>query len=509
MPTMADHATNPEALPDLAKGIASADLPEGGKLVGRLCEDEVLVARVGGALFAIGAHCTHYHGPLGEGLIVGETVRCPWHHAHFCLKTGEALAAPAIDPVKLWSVSEADGVVRVEGEAQAAAKPKRAGAGAPRRVVVVGGGAAGFAAAERLRRDGFDGALTMLSTDRDAPYDRPNCSKDYLAGEAPAEWMPLRDPAWYGDHDIDLQLGVEAAALDIAGKSVSLKDGRTFGYDALLLATGAEPARPPIPGFERPDAHVLRSLSDAEAIIAAAGRARRVAVVGASFIGLETAAALRHRGLEVHVVAPEPVPLARIMGEDIGRWVRQLHEQAGVVFHLGAGVAGWADGRLALEGGESLAADFVLVGVGVRPRTALAEAAGLKTDRGVLVDAQLRTSAAGVYAAGDVARYPDPRTGQPIRVEHWVHAERQGQHVARVILGDDAPFNDAPFFWSAHQDATIRYVGHAEAFDPPRVEGSLERQDAEVGLAAGGRLLALATVGRDVRALQAGVDFER
>jgi NADPH-dependent 2,4-dienoyl-CoA reductase/sulfur reductase-like enzyme/nitrite reductase/ring-hydroxylating ferredoxin subunit len=505
---MAHTPSNAKAPPDLAKGIPSADLPEGGKLTGRVGEDEVLVARVGGELFAIGARCTHYQGPLGEGLIVGHTVRCPWHHAHFCLRTGEALAAPAIDPVKRWAVREADGVVRVEAEAGAAPASPRPTSDTPRRVVVVGGGAAGFAAAERLRREGFDGALTILSADADAPYDRPNCSKDYLAGEAPAEWMPLRGEDWYADNDIDLHLGADAAALDIAGRSLTLKDGRTFGYDALLLATGAEPARPPIRGFDRPDAFVLRSLRDADALIAAAEKAKRVAVVGASFIGLETAAALRHRGLEVHVVAPEAIPLARILGDDLGTWVRGLHEKAGVVFHLERKVAGWAEGRLMLEGGESLAADFVLLGVGVRPRTALAEAAGLKTDHGVLVDPDLRTSAEGVYAAGDVARYPDPRTGQPIRVEHWVHAERQGQHVARMILGDEAPFNDAPFFWSAHPDATVRYVGHAEAFDPPRVEGSLERQDAEVQLAHDGRLMALATVGRDVRSLEAGAAFE-
>jgi len=505
---MAEPKTQ-DPLPDLAKGVPAADIAEGGKLVGQVGDDEVLVARIGGELLAIGARCTHYQGPLGEGLIVGDTVRCPWHHAHFCLRTGEALAGPAIDPVKRWTARETEGVVRVEAAAEAGAARKRARPDAPRRVVIVGGGAAGFAAAEMLRREGFDGSLTMLSADADAPYDRPNCSKDYLAGEAPGEWMPLRDQAWYGDHGIDLQLEVEASALDLAGKSVSLTDGRSFGYDALLLATGAEPSRPPTPGFGRPDVHVLRTLRDAQALIAATGKARRVAVVGASFIGLETAAALRHRGLEVHVVAPEAIPLARIVGDDLGRWVRGLHEKAGVVFRLGAKVAGWDGEQLALEGGETLAADFMVLGVGVKPRTALAEAAGLAVDHGVVVDQRLRANAPGVYAAGDVARYPDPRTGQLIRVEHWVHAERQGQHVARVILGDEAPFIDAPFFWSAHPDATIRYVGHAEAFDPPRVDGSLDRQDAEVRLGHGGRLMALATVGRDLASLEAGAAFER
>jgi NADPH-dependent 2,4-dienoyl-CoA reductase/sulfur reductase-like enzyme/nitrite reductase/ring-hydroxylating ferredoxin subunit len=499
----------PATGPDLSQGTPATDLPEGGKLVGHVGDEEVLVARIGGELLAVGARCTHYQGPLGEGLVVGDVVQCPWHHARFCLRTGEARAAPAIDPLKRWSVEEADGVVRVTGEAAApAAKPSRAGAG-PRRVVIVGGGAAGFAAAEMLRRNGFDGGLTLLSADADAPYDRPNCSKDYLAGQAPAEWMPLRAEGWYADNAIDLQLQAEAAGLDVAARTVSLKDGRSFGYDALLLATGAEPVRLPLEGFANPDVHVLRSLRDAEALVAAAGTAGRVAIVGASFIGLEVAASLRGRGLEVHVVAPEAVPLARVMGEELGRWVQGVHEKAGVVFHLGRGVRGWAEGRLALDDGETIAADRLVLGVGVKPRTQLAEAAGLNIDRGVVVDSRLRTGAPGVYAAGDIARYPDPHTGQGVRIEHWVHAERQGQHVARLILGDDAPFADAPFFWSAHHDATIRYVGHAESPDRTTVDGSLERRDAEVQFFEGGRLAALATVGRDLRALQAGVDLER
>jgi pyruvate/2-oxoglutarate dehydrogenase complex dihydrolipoamide dehydrogenase (E3) component len=189
--------------------------------------------------------------------------------------------------------------------------------------------------------------------------------------------------------------------------------------------------------------------------------------------------------------------------------VLDLHSRAGINFHLGHGLRSWSDGHLTLDNGEAIEADFLLLGVGVKPRTQLAEAAGLTVDRGIIVDGHLRTSAADVYAAGDVARYPDPRTGQSVRIEHWVHAERQGQHVARMILGDDAAFCDAPFFWSAHQDATIRYVGHAEVFDPPALDGSLERQDAEIRFARDGRLMALATVGRDLSCLKAGVKLER
>lgn len=492
--------------PDLAAGVPAADVAEGGMLAGHVGDDAVLVARVGGDLFAIGAHCTHYHGPLAEGLIVGHTVRCPWHHAHFCLRTGEALAAPAIDPVGRWTVEERDATIVVRARADAPAKPRRAGG--PRRVVIAGGGAAGYAAAEMLRREGFDGGVTMLSADAAAPYDRPNCSKDYLAGTAPAEWMPLRDDAWYADHDIDLRLGVEIATLDPAARVVGLRSGDAVAYDALLLALGAEPRRLPIPGFDRADVFTLRSLADADAIMRAAESATRVAVVGASFIALEVAASLRHRGIDVHVAAPEAVPLGRILGDELGGWVRGLHEENGVVFHLGCKIEGWDGARLALDDG-ALAADFVVAGTGVAPRTALATAAGLAVDNGIVVDGALRASAPGVYAAGDLARFPDAHTGALICVEHWVHAERQGQHVARAILGDQAAFADTPFFWSVHYGATINYVGHAPGFDAVAIEGSLAARDAALRYRKGGNLLAVATIGRDLESLKAGLAFER
>ena len=493
--------------PDLAAGVPSADVPEGGMLVGHVGDEAVLVARVGSDLFAIGAHCTHYHGPLSEGLIVGHTVRCPWHHAHFCLRTGEALAAPAIDPVGAWRVEEQDGKIVVAG-ARPPEPPKKRSAAGPRRIVVAGGGAGGFAAAEMLRRRGFDGAVTLVSADLAAPYDRPNCSKDYLAGEAPAEWMPLRGDDWYADHDIDLRLGAEVAGLDLSARSVGLRSGEQLSYDGLVLALGAEPVRPPIAGFDQPTVMTLRSLADADAILAATKGARRVVIVGASFIGLEVAASLKHHGLDVRVAAPETIPFAHVLGDEVGRWIQRLHEANGVVFHLGRKVMGYEGGRLGLDDGSQLAADFVVAGTGVRPRTALAEAAGLAVDRGVVVDARLRASAPGVFAVGDLARFPDARTGELIRIEHWVHAERQGQHAARVLLGEDGPYAETPFFWSVHQGTTLNYVGHASDFDPPRIEGSLDAGDATIRYAKGGRLLAMATVGRDRASLEAGVELE-
>jgi NADPH-dependent 2,4-dienoyl-CoA reductase/sulfur reductase-like enzyme len=314
--------------------------------------------------------------------------------------------------------------------------------------------------------------------------------------------MPLRDARFYDDSHIDLRTGVEVGELDLRARDVVLKDGARLTFDALILATGAKPVRPALPGFDQATVHVLRSLTDCEAIVQAAHTGRRVVVVGASFIGLEVAAALIERALEVHVVAPEAAPLAGILGPDLSRFVRSLHEAKGVTFHLGRSVKDFTDGQVGLDDGTSLAADFVVVGVGVKPRTALASAAGLQVDRGVIVDGRLETPAARVFAVGDIARYPDPRTGALIRVEHWVAAQRQGQHVARVLLDQADQFNQPPFFWSAHYDATISYVGHAESFDAAEVEGSIDQHDATVRLTAGGRVLAAATLGRDLESLK-------
>ena len=491
--------------PDLAAGVPAADVAEGAMLAGHVGDDAVLVARVAGELFAIGAHCTHYHGPLADGLIVGHAVRCPWHHAHFCLRTGEALAAPAIDPVGRWTVEERDGTIIVRARADAPAKAKRAGG--PRRVVIAGGGAAAYAAAEMLRREGFGGGVTMVSADAAAPYDRPNCSKDYLAGTAPAEWMPLRDDAWYAGHDIDLRLGAEITGLDPGAKTVQLRSGGELAYDALLLALGGEPRRLPIPGFDRADVFTLRSLADADAIIRATEGAKRVAVAGASFIALEVAASLRHRGIEVHLAAPEAVPLSRVLGDELGGWVRGLHEEHGVVFHLGRKIEGWDGARLALDEG-ALEADFIIAGTGVAPRTALAAAAGLDGRERHGRRQVLTGLGAGRLCRGRPRALPRRPHGRahPSRALGARRAPgpaRRAQHPGRR-----GPFADTPFFWSVHYGATINYVGHAEGFDAVEIEGSLAAQDAAAHFMKGGKRLAVATIGRDLESLKAGVALE-
>jgi NADPH-dependent 2,4-dienoyl-CoA reductase/sulfur reductase-like enzyme len=386
---------------------------------------------------------------------------------------------------------------------------KKAPASAPRRIVIVGGGAAGFAAAELLRRLGYGGDVTMLSSDDAPPVDRPNLSKDYLAGSAPEDWVPLRSETFYPESKIGLRLSTNVEAINVKAGEVVLGDGKTVPYDRLLLATGAEPVKLPIPGTDQPHVHTLRSFADCRAIIALASNAKRAIVIGASFIGLEAAAALRARDIEVHVVAPEQRPMERILGPDMGDFVRALHEEHGVIFHLGDTVA-VIDGRKAtLKSGRVLEADLIVVGVGVRPRLGLAEQAGLTIDRGVTVNAYLETSTPGIYAAGDIARWPDPHSGENIRVEHWVVAERQGQTAARNMLGLRVAFDAVPFFWSQHYDVPINYVGHAEKWDEIAIDGDIKGRDCVLRYKGNGRVLAVASIYRDVDSLKAELAMER
>lgn len=495
--------------PDLRRGIRISELPASGMIAGHVGEHHVLLARVGDELLAIGATCTHYGGPLAEGLIVGDTVRCPWHHACFSLRTGVPLGAPALWPVRRWAVERRDELVCVTHEVAHPEPPDRDATKDPEAVVIVGGGPAADAAADMLRRRGYQGSITMISEEGSPPVDRPNLSKDYLAGDAPEEWIPLRPADFYQEQEIRLVLGKRVAELDMAGRTVRLDDGGSVRWGALLLATGASPVRLAADVDPEQRALYLRSLADSRAIIEAAGKARRAAVLGASFIGLEVAASLRARGLEVHVAAPESRPLERVMGQQLGDFVRGLHESKGVRFHLGRKAQRVDAQGVTLDDGTRIDAELVVAGIGVRPREELAARAGIQTDKGILVDAQLRTSAAGVWSAGDVARYPDARTGARIRVEHWVVAQRMGQCAARNILGAGEAFADVPFFWSRHFDTAINYVGHAETWDRIEIEGDLGAQDCTVRYHANGRVLAAATVGRDHAGLEAEAAMEK
>src|SRR5262245_710607 len=362
---MAESKATAPPTPDLTKGVAAREISEGGMLLGRVGDDEVVLARSGDRFYAFGAYCTHYHGPLAEGLIVDGTVRCPLHHSCFSLQTGEALRAPALDPVACWRVARENDLVfvreKIEPQRPAASGAVRSG-NHPSSVVIVGGGAAGLAAADMLRREGYAGPVTMISADSDAPVDRPNLSKDYLAGEAQEDWIPMWPPETYKERRIDLALGRRVSSIDPRSRTVVLDDGSRREFGALLLATGADPVRLPIPGAEPSQIFYLRSFADSRAIVERAKGAKRVVVVGSSFIGLEVAASLRTRRIAVDVVGPESVPLERVMGVEVGRFVKSLHESHGVVFHLGQTLASVAGRSVTLSGGAKLDADFIVVG---------------------------------------------------------------------------------------------------------------------------------------------------
>jgi NADPH-dependent 2,4-dienoyl-CoA reductase/sulfur reductase-like enzyme/nitrite reductase/ring-hydroxylating ferredoxin subunit len=507
-PVRAEHANRRD--PDLAEGVAFDDLAEGGMLAGHVGGKAVLLARRGDEVFAIGAACTHYGAPLKDGLLVGNTVRCPWHHSAFCLRTGEALRAPALNPVSCWRVERQDGVIYVREKLERATRaPALSMSGMPNSVVIVGGGAAGNAAAEMLRREGYSGRLTMLSADGSVPCDRPNLSKGFLAGTASDASNALRSSEFYERNDIDLKLNARVAAIDPSACAVHLMDGSSYPYDALLLATGAEPMRLDVPGADLPHVLYLRTLADSRALVAMALKSPRAVVIGASFIGLEVAASLRARDIEVHVVAPDSIPMERVLGAEIGTFIRWLHEDHGVVFHLETMVSSIDEQSVTLASGERLNADLVVVGIGVRPALALAEQVRLAIDRGVTVDAYQQTSAPGIFAAGDIARWPDRLTGENIRVEHWVVAERQGQTAARNILGQRERFDCVPFFWTEQYDFSLGYVGHAERWDTVDVEGQLAARDCTITYRRSNQKLALAVVHRDLEGVRAEVEFER
>jgi len=481
--------------PDLAVGIDLDRLRDGEVLLGHAHGEGVVLVKRGDVCFAVGATCSHYSGPLGEGIVAGDTLRCPWHHARFDLATGAPIGGPALGPIPCFDVVREGALVRVAGKRQPGARERPAHG--PASVAIVGSGPAGAVVAETLRAEGYDGPIVLVG-EEGVPVDRPNLSKDYLAGTAPEEWMPIRDAAALRDRKIDL-VTARAVAIDLANKRVAVEGAADVVFDALVIATGAAPVRLSLPGADLPHVHVVRTLADSRRIVMATATAKRAVVIGGGFIGLEVAAALRARSLEVTVLLREAVPLARVLGEALGKLVEALHVEHGVTFVREAPVAIDASG-VALASGRRLDADLVVMGVGVKPRVELAQAAGLRVDDGIVVDQHLR-AALGVYAVGDVARVPWGPEGTLIRVEHLVHAERMGFTAARNLLGRDEPFRFAPFFWSQHYDVPINYVG-AGPWDAIEIIGDPAKRDVLAVYRSRGRAVALASVYRDVESLR-------
>lgn len=474
------------------------DLKEGVPVSAKAGKEEILLVRRGDRIYACGHRCSHYGAPLSEGLLSGHEVTCPWHHARFDVTTGSMTAAPALDDLPRYPVKvEKDGVY--VGQAERAPLPKPSGE-EDRTFLIVGAGAAGNAAAETLRREGFAGRILLITAEAERPYDRPNLSKNFLAGKAQPAWIPLRSEAFYVEQRIELLTRQRVTALDPGSRRVTLANGERISGDRLLLATGGVPRRPDIPGMDLGGCFLLRTLTDAEAIVAAVQQAERVLILGASFIGMEAAASLIERGLEVHVVAPEQVPMMGVFGERVGRRLRRLHEDKGVRFHLGhvpKEIVGEKRVQaVVLDDGRRITTDVVVAGVGSLPAVEVLQGTGLIQNGAVPVDGQLQTKAEGIFAAGDLAIVPDRHTGEGRRVEHWVVAQRQGQHAARAMLGSDAPYDEVPFFWTKQYHASLRYVGFARHYDRIAYRGDVDAGSFLAGYYHDGVLKAAATLGR-------------
>jgi NADPH-dependent 2,4-dienoyl-CoA reductase/sulfur reductase-like enzyme/nitrite reductase/ring-hydroxylating ferredoxin subunit len=501
---------HPAAPRDLRSGIPATELAEGSIVDGTLHDERVALVRSGGTAFAVGGHCTHYGAPLADGIVTDGSIRCPLHHACFDLRTGAATCAPAMSPIATYDVVEADGMIRVGAKREAApAAPRHAANDDVRTIVILGTGAAGTAAADTLRRRGFDGRVVMIGAEDELPYDRPNLSKDYLAGTCGDEWLPIKPREFYKDNEIELMLGHRVSAIDTEARELRTLKGRSPKYDRLLIATGSEAVGLPIATHRLRHVHTLRTLADSRAIIAASQNAKRAVVIGGSFVGLEVAASLRTRGIEVDLVAPSGMVLERIFGPTLSSFIQRLHESNGVRFHLDNSVKAIDPTHVTLVSGKRIAADLVVVGIGVRPSVAVAQWAGLEIAQGIVVNEFLETSRSGIFAAGDVARWPDRHSGESVRVEHWNVALRLGQTAARNMLGEKAPFDAVPFFWSQHYDVAIKYVGQQASWDELSIDGDPDAHDCAVEYRRGGKIVALATLGRDVESLRAELAFER
>ena len=480
-----------------------SEVPEGSPRAFTVGEETILLVRHEGKVHALAPNCPHYDEKLEKGVLFGHELVCGAHCARFDVRSGKVTAAPALDDLATWPVRVEGGEILVGAKAQARF-PKPTGTDS-RLFLIVGAGAAGNAAAETLRREGFAGRIVMVTPEADGPYDRPNLSKDLLAGTAQPEWMPLRRAKFYQENGIELRTGMPVTRLDPVEKVATLGDGSALHFDAALLATGGTARKLAIPGASSPGCYLLRSWADARQLLDRLASAKDVVCVGAGFIGLELASSLRERGIKVTVVAPEALPLSLIIGDRVAAFVMKRHQEKGVAFTMGNQVTAVSEGpgrkRVTLTDGEVLEADLVVFGLGITPALDYLAGTGLVEAGAVPVDGTLATRVPGIFAAGDIAVAPDPLTGEGRRVEHWVVAERQGQHAARAMLGSRAPFDEVPFFWTRQAGFSLKYAGHARQFDLVQYRGSVEEGSFLAGYFYQGKLKAAASVGRRVEQL--------
>lgn len=481
------------------------DLRDGEMQQVSIGETDVLLARLDGKYYAVGAYCTHYQAPLAEGVLSGNHVVCPWHNACFNLITGDQQEPPGLDSLPHYQVRIEDEnvIVSIPEEATGLRTPSMVEYNPDadeRTFVILGAGAAGAHAVETLREIGYQGRIAMVTREDKLPYDRTWLSKDYFTGKVSRDQLPLRSSDFYKKHNIEVLLNKQAVQVDATAKTITFEDGDSLTYDAVLLSTGGKPRRLDIPGMDLQNVFTLRSFEDTEQILASAEKASQAVVIGSSFIGMEAASGLAQHGLNVTVVSPDSLPFKKILGEEIGQVFQQVHEENGVSFRLEAKATQFeGNGKVEaviLDNGERLAADLVVVGIGVQPATEFLKGVELHEDQSVPVDKYLR-AAEGLYAAGDVARYPDWRTGEATRVEHWRIAAQQGRIAAHNMAGQAVEFKGVPVFWTMQFQFPLRYVGHAEQWDEIIFDGDPQKREFIAFYVKNNQVLAAATSQRD------------
>jgi len=463
---------------------------------------EVLLTRINGNYNALGANCTHYGAPLADGVICKGVIMCPWHHACFDAVTGNLLEPPARDslPVFETKVIDDDVIVMVPGQIPQSTLPRmvKGNLADKRNYVVIGGGAAGNAAAQALREAGYTGKIIMITKEDRYPYDRPNLSKAYLAGEAPPEWMPLRGEDFYREYDIDILFNNQVKKVNISNREILLHDNSKLKYDKILLAPGSVPRTLNIPGSHLKNIFYLRSFSDCDMIINAVKVASKAVIIGASFIGMETAHSLHERKADVTVIAPEEVPFKNIFGNDIGSLIKRLHEEHGIKFKLNSRVEGFEGddsvNSVVQANGEKTECDFVVIGIGVIPATDFIDGINVEKDGSIKVNEYMKVSD-DVFAAGDIAAFP--YNGDFIRIEHWRVAEQQGRTAAFNMAGMKIKFEKYPFFWTEQAGLNIKYAGYTKQWDETVTWGNVGSKEFITFLIGGGKVLASIGNGRD------------
>jgi NADPH-dependent 2,4-dienoyl-CoA reductase/sulfur reductase-like enzyme/nitrite reductase/ring-hydroxylating ferredoxin subunit len=458
---------------------------------------KVMLLRMNGEIHACGGECSHYGAPLTDGVLSKGEITCPWHNARFDATNGRMTAAPALNDLPRYESKIEGGIVYIRpGASHRIQMPE---GDDDRTFVIIGAGASGNAAAEMLRRAGFSGRIFMITAEKDTPYDRTMLSKDFLSGEAPAKWLPLRSEKFYGRLNIDILTNHRVVSLDPVKNEITFQNGESVVGDRILIATGGTPRKLNIKGSELDGVHYLRSLGDCRSIISELEQVDQVAVLGSSFIGLEVASAFRYRDIPVHIAAPGKIPLARVFGEDIGQRIAQVHREKGVQFHLGSRATEIrGDGRvreILLDDGTRIKADLLVIGAGVVPAIDFLAESGLVESDAVPVNDRFQTKQETVFASGDIAAYPDHFNGGVRRVEHWVEAERQGQHAARAMLGSTEAYSEVPFFWTRQFGTSIKYIGYAREPEKIVFRGNKDSEQFIAGYYEKGILRAASSIG--------------